>query len=123
MTLQNGITKIGPNAFSNTRVTELHIPPSLHVFYANIFGSRCQKIYLPDGIEVITQDLVRAVEVQEIVVPDTVVEIWENAFAGHEELEKVSFAENSVLREIKSCAFARTGIEKFTAPASLRVLE
>ena len=28
-----------------------------------------------------------------------------------------------MLREIKSCAFARTGIEKFTAPASLRVLE
>lgn len=55
--------------------------------------------------------------------PDTVVEIQENAFAGNKALEIVSVSENSVLREIKSCAFARTCIEKFIAPASLRVLE
>lgn len=53
----------------------------------------------------------RNIEVQEIVIPNTVTEIGESTFAGHGELMKIIISRDSVLQKIKCNAFARTGIE------------
>ena len=52
--------------------------------------------------------------------PCTLCVIKERAFAGCKNLKSVILGENSELKEIQSEAFCGSGLESFTAPASLK---
>lgn len=58
-----------------------------------------------------------------VVIPDSVKEICENAFANLEQLQRVVFLEDSRLSSFKSCCFKNSGITDISAPASLRRVE
>lgn len=123
VTLLNGTKTIGRNAFKNTGLMEIKIPRSLCSVEADALGSNCKKIYLPDGLQVITQSMMCYLNAQVFVVPRTVVAIEEGAFSKCQDLRTLVFQKDSALRKIGRGAFARTSVEQFTVPASLRVLE
>ena len=52
--------------------------------------------------------------------PRTLCVIKERAFSGCKKLKSITFGENSELKEIQSEAFCGSGLESFTASASLK---
>ena len=55
--------------------------------------------------------------------PCTLCVIKERTFVGCKNLKSVTVGENSELKEIQSEAFCDSGLESFTAPASLRKID
>ena len=59
---------------------------------------------------------------ERVTIPRGVTEIASDAFRGWSALREVVFAENSCLKKIGRGAFRESGLEKFSAPVSLKTL-
>ena len=77
---------------------------------------------IPAGTTFIDPQSVTDLEVEKIIVPESVEQIQDNAFKGRKRLKEITFVDESRLRDIGINAFAGTGIEVFIAPSSLRTV-
>ena len=78
------------------------------------------KIKLPDGIETIPEKCFYENKIEEIHIPASVKTIGENAFYYCMNLQKMTFAANSQLREIGNYSFGETSLTEVQIPASVQ---
>ena len=80
---------------------------------------RLRRVQLGESLEVIGNDWFRGSGLEEVIVPKTVKVIENSAFYECERLKRVVFQGDGP-EVIQEFAFAYSGLESFTAPASLR---
>lgn len=78
---------------------------------------------IPDGVKVIKEDAFNGCQISEVIIPPTVEVIDTSAFCFCYSLEKVTFEQNSNLREIKGCCFSNTEIKELKLPSSVQYID
>lgn len=107
-----GACDVVPGAFSKSKLERIAVSednPSLSTDGYMLFSK--------DG----TRCIALAVPVESCRLPEGCTTVGKKAFAGHRELVEVEFCET--LQTIEPYGFARTGLSKFVAPASLERIE
>ena len=114
-------TVIGAYAFADSKfaaeVTTISIPATVTTIEQGAFvGAPIKSIALPAGVTVIPDYAFMNSGLVSVQIPATITSIGEGAFAECENLETVTFAENSELKFIGDGAFSNTAIINITLP-------
>ncbi len=80
-------------------------------------------LYIPDGTTAIGSDVFSCAEFYSIVLPKSIIEIEEGAFAWCESLRLIEIPSECRLRRIGYNAFAETQIERLTLPSTLEEID
>ena len=99
VSLPEGVTEIGNGGFLSAGITSMGLPESLKTIAEQAFSS--------------------CVNLTSIHIPDGVLQIGRLAFAFDWQLSSITFGKESQLPRIGHSAFAHTGLESFTVPASV----
>ncbi|MGN0805401.1 MAG: leucine-rich repeat protein, partial [Candidatus Coproplasma sp.] len=125
--IENGITEIGTYAFaasSLSGVTTLDLSGVTKIGKGAFYGlSGLKSIVIPASVTEIADYAFAGSGLTSIVIPATVRKIGTYAFAGCENLATITFADGCTLEEIGSFAFADTGISgELILPATVKKL-
>lgn len=80
-------------------------------------------LIIPNGKNTIKKGDFTEDNIEQIIVPHSVYEIEAEAFANWKSLRQIIFTEDSLLLKIGANAFHNSGVESFTAPCNLKVIE
>ncbi|WP_044420577.1 leucine-rich repeat domain-containing protein [Metamycoplasma hominis] len=118
--LNEGLEKIGDEAFSNTNIESITIPSSVKEIGKGAFSSckNLEEVSLNEGLEKIGAEAFRSTKIESITIPDSVKEIGRKAFSSCKNLEEVSL--NEGLERIDYGTFQDTNIESITIPGSVK---
>ena len=114
---------IGKNAFqycSNLSEVVFTNQCQLEYFRNNNLLKNLTRVSLPKGMENIPQYAFSNGKLEEVHIPASVQSIGESAFYQCKNLQRVTFAEGSQLKEIGEWAFYNTGIAEVHIPASVQ---
>ena len=120
--LPEGLKSVKANAFNQTiSLTEIVIPNSLTILEVGSFkGSGANSYVFPNTLTEIQEEaLSNNTHLTSLTIPDNVIHIGRNAFAGNNMMRAVYFTENSKLPRISYGAFANCGIRSFTIPSNV----
>ena len=142
ITLNEGLEKIGENAFEQTKISSITIPSSIKEIGNGAFSScyDLSQVTLNEGLEKIGDSAFKDTKITSINIPSSIKEIGNGAFSScydlsqmtlNEGLEKIGdFAFNSTkitsinipssVKEIGNNAFAGTKITSITIPSSVK---
>ena len=115
------VTKIGKQAFSGSKITQVVIPNSVKRIGQGAF-SNCtslKSIEIPSGVAMILSNTFFSCEsLQSVTIPNSVRKISKDAFAGCRSLESITIPEG--VTEIGSNAFGScTSLQSITIPAGI----
>ena len=119
ITLNEGLEKIGENAFEKTKISSINIPSSVKEIGNGAFSScyDLSQVALNEGLEKIGDSAFKDTKITSITIPSSVKEIRNNAFAG---TKITSIDIPSSVKEIGNSAFAGTKITSITIPSSVK---
>ena len=92
ITLNEGLEKIGENAFEQTKISSINIPSSVKEIGNGAFSScyDLSQVTLNEGLEKIGDSAFKDTKITSITIPSSVKEIGNNAFAGfYSRLKKI----------------------------------
>ncbi|MGC7184554.1 leucine-rich repeat domain-containing protein [Metamycoplasma hominis] len=103
--LNEGLEKIGDEAFSNTNIESITIPSSVKEIGKGAFSSckNLEEVSLNEGLEKIGAEAFRSTKIESITIPDSVKEIGGYAFSDCENLKEIIL--NEGLEWIAASAF------------------
>ncbi|MGC7160760.1 leucine-rich repeat protein [Metamycoplasma hominis] len=118
--LNEGLEKIGDEAFSSTKIESITIPGSVKEIGRRAFSgcANLEEVSLNEGLEKIGDEAFSNTNIESIIIPDSVKEIGRRAFSSCKNLEEVSL--NEGLEKIGAEAFNHTNIESITIPGSIK---
>ncbi len=120
--IHNNVRDIGNEAFRNTAITKIELPIGL-TFLGDAFNNckTLQEVTLPDDlIEIPSELFYGCSSLSKVNIPNQVTTIGQSAFYGCSSLSTITIP-NSVTT-IKSFAFAATGIINFTFPNKIKTI-
>lgn len=125
ITFGKGITQIGKGTLNNTKWLADRKEESGMVIVNNILidGKECTgNVIVPDGVKCIAEGAFEGSQITDIVMPDSVVSIGDEAFLGCWKLSSVKLSQN--LTDIGEYAFSKcTSLTRIELPDSLRVIK
>ncbi len=125
ITFGKGITQIQNGALNNTKWLADRKEESGMVIVNNILidGKECTgNVIIPDGVKCIAEGAFEGSRITDIVMPDSVVSIGDNAFGRCSKLSSVKLSQN--LTDIGEYAFSRcTSLTRIELPDSLSVID
>jgi len=118
----DNVEKIAGGAFSGSKVTSLIVPSDIEFLSFGTSAAFCKMMYLKEitfseGITVIPNRLFYGSAIEELILPNTIVEIGVGVFESCQNLKKVLFS--SSLKTVRTGAFRYTSIEHLVIPASV----
>ncbi|MCZ2781733.1 leucine-rich repeat domain-containing protein, partial [Metamycoplasma hominis] len=118
--LNEGLEKIGDEAFSSTKIESITIPGSVKEIGKGAFSGckNLEEIILNEGLEKIGASAFHHTNIESITIPGSVKEIGESAFSGCKNLEEIIL--NEGLEKIGHPAFSNTNIKSITIPSSVK---
>ena len=126
ITVSQTLRSLGEYAFLDAPVKLANVADGCMLDFKNIFRNDTEiKLFaalVPPGTKVVKQNQFQGQNIRHVVIPKSVREIQNFAFANCTNFQWLIFEEGSALESIGHCAFASTGLKNFVAPQSLRVL-
>ena len=148
LTVPAGVEIIGFGAFEESKLTKIDFLPDANILsfgYRAFYGSDISEMYVPESVVAIDYYAFATCEkltkvtfaegnqlrgiyegafygcesLSEITIPDEIMEISDFAFYGCISLDRLPINETNQLKGIYDYAFAYTGIEELTLPATL----
>lgn len=153
ISLPNSVETIGNNAFARTALNSITIPVNTKTIGTNAFDAliTLKSVVVPDGsqlekmsamafqecpnletftfegsctLETISNTCFKGdTKLQSFAVPASVTTIGANAFKDCANLKEVTFAEDAVINNINTAAFADCGIESLSLPESVKTIQ
>ena len=120
ITLNEGLEKIGENAFEKTKISSINIPSSVKEIGNGAFSScyDLSQVALNEGLEKIGDYAFKDTKITSIDIPSSVKEIGNGAFSSCYDLSQVAL--NEGLEKIGDSAFNYTKITSITIPSSVK---
>lgn len=122
ITISEGITTVGQNAFYCKGITKVNLPTSLKQIQYQAFRgtTNLKSISLPKGLEVLGNRAFNASGITSIVIPGTVKTVEVNAFFQ-------SYIEQATIEDgveiLDSAAFRQCGLKEITIPGSVKEIK
>ncbi|QKX41078.1 leucine-rich repeat domain-containing protein [Metamycoplasma hominis] len=93
VSLNEGLEKIGAEAFSNTNIESIIIPDSVKEIGQRAFSSciNLEEVSLNEGLEKIGAEAFSNTNIESIIIPDSVKEIGRRAFSNCKNLKEVTY--------------------------------
>lgn len=123
--LPSTITEIPASCFYQTSFSELKLTDTIQSIGASAFEkmSYLKTLTLPNTLTVIPDRMVANSEkLAKITIPENVVSIGNDAFAGCTKLASVTYKSKGALTTIGDGAFASSGLKKFAPPAGVTTI-
>ncbi|MDE6691307.1 MAG: leucine-rich repeat protein [Clostridia bacterium] len=122
-----GVTVIGPNAFSTSRMADgvdTIVLTGITKIGSGAFNGLAglKQISLPEGLTEIADNAFAGTSPETITIPASVKRIGANAFADCNKLASIVFAEGSQLEEIGARAFRGTAITSLELPDGIKII-
>lgn len=124
--IPTGVNVIGKGAFGGcTSLKRVEIPNGNVSLGASVFEgcTDLETVSLPEGIKKIPASFCASSGIKEITIPTTVTEIGQTAFLGTFNLSGIDLSKCTSLVTIGNNAFAGSGIQTITFPASLKLIK
>ncbi|MEX1819626.1 leucine-rich repeat domain-containing protein [Metamycoplasma hominis] len=118
--LNEGLEKIGDEAFSSTKIESITIPGSIKEIGGYAFSSckNLKEVILNEGLEKIDYGTFQDTNIESITIPGSIKEIGGYAFSSCKNLKEVIL--NEGLEKIDYGTFQDTNIESITIPGSIK---
>lgn len=119
--LNEGIQELGWLCLWGTGITELRIPQQVQKTREQLGLVQDPKVLrLPDGLEIVGDSWFASSGIEKLIIPKTVRELGNSAFAGCAKLREVVFEPDSRLETVRKFCFSYCGIEQIVIPKSVR---
>lgn len=127
LVLPNSLTEIGERGFYKLKAEIKASVKTWNLICSTTEALRAYapesgEVTIPEGVEMIAEDVFVGSEITAIYIPASVKEIKRSAFSGCKSLTSVTFAEGSQLQSIGKEAFNKTAIRQLTLPAGFTTL-
>ena len=120
LVIPEGVTEIGPYAFSGSSLKEVVLPSTLTKIGESAFrDTQLTSITIPEGVTEIGFGAFMDSSLKEVVLPSTLTTIGNSAFSG---TQLTNMSVPSSVREIGSYAFNSTPLEVINLPYGLQVI-
>ncbi|MGD9679352.1 MAG: leucine-rich repeat protein, partial [Vulcanibacillus sp.] len=119
------IQRIGISAFENcSALQSINLPDALELLAGRAFKNctSLQNIILPSGLTAINSDTFMGANLTAVHIPNTITQIFPNAFVGNSNLCTLTFESNSSLVQIDDYAFSGSNIKEVVLPKSLQII-
>ena len=123
LTLTEGLTTIGNNAFNKTGLTSVTIPSSVTTFgeYAFSECTSLSSLTLTEGLTTIGNYAFEKTGLTLVTIPSSVTNFGEDAFSACSSLSSLTLTEG--LTTIGNDAFYNTGLTSVTIPSSVKTID
>ena len=122
--LNDDIQELGWFCLWRTGITDLHLPSRVKMAREQLGLDQEDPtvLCLPKGLEVVGDSWFIISDIEKLIIPNTVRELGDTAFANCGELREVVFEPGSRLESIEKFCFSNCGIECMTIPKSVTVI-